>query len=522
MSEMKEKFWAIQKMFGAEIVEDLPAKLLEAVLSDNREDIFTSYLGLVGDLETDFLQKGYQFYLSDRGKGTKQQDYTPPSIAELCGRLAKCPSGGVVYDCCAGSGALTIAKHRQDNSLKFVCEELDRKVIPVLLFNLSIRNIEAIVVCGDVLKNEIYEAYSITQKRKYGEVKRLDGYELGQYDACISNPPYNISWEPPQVGGLFATDERFSKYDMPPKDNANFAFVLHCLYHTKAGGPACMILPGGVLSKGDGSRNIRQQLVDNKLIDSVVIMPDKMFESTSISTCLLTLQQGGEEISLVDARQTYHEEVRNQRGEGDKSRTNRIYHKTLKAFSAEDIEKIANAIDNRESVPEFCKTVTADILAKQDYSLVPSRYIDFEERETPHRPYADIFRDLQAVNRERNAVKVTMNQTIAKQTGWDVIAAQVEEAAKKTEALNNGALKVLALEPLEKESWITLSRKAGEIKIENMSKESVSSLFAIFMPMFKQHIYYLNNRENELLNELRDAILPELMNGKIDVSGMEE
>ena len=108
MSEMKEKMWEIQKFFGAESVKDLSAKLLETVLGDNCKKIFDEYLELVGNVETDFLQKGYQFYLSDRGKGTKQQDFTPTSIAKLCGRLAECPAEGVMYDCCAGSGALTL------------------------------------------------------------------------------------------------------------------------------------------------------------------------------------------------------------------------------------------------------------------------------------------------------------------------------------------------------------------------------------------------------------------------------
>ncbi len=523
MSEMKEKMWEIQKIFGAESVEDLSAKLLETVLGDNCKKIFDEYLDLAGNLETDFLQKGYQFYLSDRGKGTKQQDFTPPSIAKLCGRMAKCPTGGVVYDCCAGSGALTIAKHKQDNSLRFVCEELDEKVIPFLLFNLAIRGIEADVIHGDVLKNEIYKVYTVRPCGKYSKVDSLtetdlQSYELGKYDAVISNPPYNISWEPPQNNGLFGgEDERFSRYDMPPKGNANFAFVLHCLYHAKAGGSVSMILPGGILSKDDGNKNIRKQLVDNKLIDSVVVMPDKMFESTSISTCLLTLWQGREGTALVDARQTCHEEIRHQRGEGDKSHTNRIYHKALKVFTDEDIEKIVCAIEKRENVPEFSKAVTPEELAENNYILAPSRYIEFQEREELHRPFADIVNDIRAISKEKNAVKITMNQTIARQMGWDKIAELVEQSAKTAENINNGAIKLLGLDPIEPENWIRLSKNAGEIKIENTSKESVSSLFAIFMPMLKQHIYYLNNRENELFKEFQQALLPELMSGRLDI-----
>ena len=223
-------------------------------------------------------------------------------------------------------------------------------------------------------------------------------------------------------------------------------------------------------------------------------------------------------MALVDARQTCHEEIRHQRGEGDKCHTNRIYHKALKVFTDEDIEKIVCAIEKRENVPEFSKTVTPEELAEGDYILTPGRYIEFQEREETHRPFADIVNDIRAISKEINAVKITMNQTIARQMGWDKTAEIVEQSAKNTEEINNTTIKFLGLEPIEPEDWIRLSKKAGEIKIENTSKESISSIFAIFMPMLKQHIYYLNNRENELLKELQQALLPELMSGKLDVS----
>ena len=110
-----------------------------------------------------------------------------------------------------------------------------------------------------------------------------------------------------------------------------------------------------------------------------------------------------------------------------------------------------------------------------------------------------------------------MNGTLAKRIGFAEIAEAVQKDDEIVDGINNGLIKILGLEPLEKSKYITVSKKAGEIKIENMSKDSVSSIFAIFMPIFKQHIYYLNNRENELLMELRDAVLPELMSGKFSI-----
>lgn len=96
----------------------------------------------------------------------------------------------------------------------------------------------------------------------------------------------------------------------------------------------------------------------------------------------------------------------------------------------------------------------------------------------------------------------------------------LKKSAETTKNINEGAIRLLGLEPLEGESYFTTSKRAGEIKIENTSKESMSSLFRFFLPMWKQHIYYLNECENELLTEFRDALLPELMSGQLDVSSI--
>ncbi len=115
MAELKETCQKIKDFFRIEKIEDLSPKLSEVVFSSDSFQIYDDYIALVGNLEVDYIQKCYQFFLADRGKNSMQQDYTPPSIAKLVAELADCSSGGTVLDCCAGSGALTIAKHRKDN-----------------------------------------------------------------------------------------------------------------------------------------------------------------------------------------------------------------------------------------------------------------------------------------------------------------------------------------------------------------------------------------------------------------------
>lgn len=514
--ELKQTVNKIKDFLGVRDIQDLPTSIHQIVLSDTYEKYYDEYISLVGGLDTDYIQKLYQFWLADRGKDTLQQDYTPPSIAKLVAELADCTEGGTILDCCAGTGALTIMKHRQDNSIKFVCQELDDNVVPLLLFNLAINRIEAIVIQGNALSGEIKKIYSLKPGNKYSHVEEISEYNLSQYDACICNPPYNIPWEPND-------NLVFNKYGVPPKGNANYAFILNCLYRTKPGGKAVLILPNSICTS-ESEAAIRANLSKAGYVDSIITLPNKMFESTNIPTCVLTLRNeaGDKKTTLINSSKTYHEEVRNQRGEGNKSHTERIYHKTFKILTDKDISKSIQAIKKRDSIPNFCTSITINDFATQIYIWQPLRYIQLVLEETKHRAYADIVADLRAVSQEKSAIKITINQTVAKKLGWEEVAQNEKIAQDLTMNINNRISKLLEIEPIKTKPFICLSKKAGEIKIENTNKDSVSSVFMIFLPMFKQHIYYLNTVENKLLAELRDAILPDLLSGNIDVSKLED
>lgn len=121
----------------------------------------------VKDLSVDWMQKIYQYYLADRKE--KMQDYTPKSIAELMAKLLG--DEETVIDLCAGSGALTIQKWNQNKNQKFILFEFDEKVIPFLIFNMMVRNIECVIYRSDVLQEEIYNEYRITKGKEYGKLE---------------------------------------------------------------------------------------------------------------------------------------------------------------------------------------------------------------------------------------------------------------------------------------------------------------------------------------------------------------
>lgn len=158
------------KLFDCEKVEQLSEKIMGVVLSNDFEKMH-KFVELIGnDLSIDHIQKVYQYYLADRKE--KKQDYTPKSLAKLMASLAM-PKDKKIIDMCAGSGALTIQAWNLDNNIVVECLEFDETVIPFLLFNLQVRNIEGVVKQMDVLENEIFNTYKITRTDKFGKVEKI-------------------------------------------------------------------------------------------------------------------------------------------------------------------------------------------------------------------------------------------------------------------------------------------------------------------------------------------------------------
>ena len=160
--ELKDK---ILEIFHTDI-EHLGDALMETVM-ENKIEKYDRFCDLVGnDLSVDWMQKIFQYYHADRKE--KKQDYTPKSIANFIGRLVG--NSDIVVDMCAGSGALIIQRWIQNPEQKFRAFELDEKVIPFLLFNLIVRNIDSSVCRSDVLSNEKYEVWRITKGERYGRI----------------------------------------------------------------------------------------------------------------------------------------------------------------------------------------------------------------------------------------------------------------------------------------------------------------------------------------------------------------
>ena len=480
--------------------------LLNAIMSAaTNETALSEYYKLMGgDLSTDELQKIFQYYYADR-KG-KMQDYTPASLAKLCA-VATNTNGNVVYDLCAGSGALTIQKWAQNPQKTFICEELDERVIPLLLFNMAVRNMSGWIINRNALTMETKVVYRLESGKSFSTIKKEDAAPEIAADEIISNPPYNIKWDAPEP---LMADSRFSGKPIPPSSNANFAFVLTAITRMKENGRCAFILPCGCLSS-DSETEVREYLISAGVVERVIVNPDKMFESTSIPTCIIVFGHNNKSIKFYDCRKKAKQEQRDQNGQfGGASHEGRTYHKTVNILPDALIDELCGEC---KEVAGFSRETALSEIASHGYILVPSRYIKVEEREESHRPYADIMADINRIARERAVIKITCNETLAKQLGL------YEIAQMETEKCDDGLNKTFELlgGKYEGKRYITLSKNKNEFKVENQDKEILSSLVNFFLPMWKQHIFYLNQEENRLLVELRDAMLPELMSGKLVV-----
>lgn len=499
--ELSALYKAFQKLIGdGEMIENVRF----ALLSNRKNDVLSAYVGMVdGDLTTDNLQKIFQYYYADRKD--KCQDYTPKSIAKLCASATE-TSGLVVYDLCAGSGALTIQKWAQNPSKTFICEELDARVIPLLLFNMAVRNMSGYVIHRNALTLEPFECFRLVSDERFSTITRVDAPPDIHADEIVSNPPYNIRWDAPTP---LLADERFLNKPIPPSSNANFAFVLTALNRMKPGGRCAFVLPCGALSS-DPEREVREWLVDSGVVERVISLPDKMFESTGIPTCVMVFSHGNQKVKFFDCRQKAAQKQRDQNGQfGGASHENRTYHKMVNVLPDDLIHSLCMAC---EDIPGFSKEISNGEIAQNDYNLVCSRYISLQECESEHRPFADIMADINRISRERSIIKITCNETFAKQIGLYEVA-QLEDG--KSDADLSKTFELLGGH-YESRRYLTLT-KSKEFKVENQDKEIWSSLINFFLPMWKQHIFYLNQEENRLLAELRDAMLPELMSGKLIV-----
>ena len=329
---------------------------------DKRLKIFKRFLEIENNLDYDWFTNYFQEEQANRNN--LKQDYTPHCLCDLVNRLIPQHSE-TIYDECCGIGGLTISTLKEHRDSIFYLEELSDNSVMLLLFNLSIRGINAYVKHGDVLTNQFKTVYKLTNKGEFSDIEIVeDADNEFKADVVISNPPYSLKFD--NVDN-YKYDARFSNYGIPPKSKADYAFVLHGLSHLKENGSAFFLLPHGVLFRGSKEGDIRKLLIDDNLLDAVIGLPSNLFLNTQIPVCVLIFKKtrNDKDILFIDASKEFVKEGKQN------------------YLSDDQIEKIKSAYSLRKDIDKFSHVASLEEIKKNDYNLNIPRYVDTSEEKEP-------------------------------------------------------------------------------------------------------------------------------------------
>ncbi len=368
-------------------------KSLEGALPDNYfsrlgldQSKFSALLDTINNIDTlkdeahDIVGRVYEYFLSKfaiaEGKG-KGEFYTPKSIVNLIAEMIE-PYKGKIYDPSCGSGGMFvqslkfIEKHKGNKKdVSIYGQELTNTTYKLAKMNLAIRGISS------NLGNKAADTFGDDQHKDL------------KADYIMANPPFNLKdW---RAENELTTDPRWAGYEVPPKSNANYAWILNMISKLSQNGVAGFILANGALSGGGEEYKIRKQIIENDLVEAVVILPRAMFYSTDISVTLWILNRNKTEriFEVNDGIKNY----RDRTGEVlfmDLRQKGEPFEKKFIQFGEEEISEIAKHYHNwqqtdwketYQDVPEYSYSASLEDIRKKDYSLVPSKYIEFVNRD---------------------------------------------------------------------------------------------------------------------------------------------
>ena len=332
-----------------------------------------------GKQDYDVLGYIYEFLIGNfaANAGKKAGEfYTPHEVSLLMSEIVaehlKDRQAIEIYDSTSGSGSLLInigksaAKHMDnEDNIKYYAQELKQNTYNLTRMNLIMRGIlpsNIITRNGDTLEDDW----------PYFE----DNDPIGTYnplyvDAVVSNPPYSQQWNPTDK----ESDARYSRFGLAPRGKADYAFLLHDLYHIKPDGIMTIVLPHGVLFRGGEEGTIRKNLIENNHIDTIIGLPANIFFGTGIPTIIMVLKQKREntDVLIIDASKGFIKEGKNNK------------------LQASDIRRIADTVKYRRDTEKYSRKVLREEIRKNDYNLNIPRYVDSSEKAESYDIYASMF-----------------------------------------------------------------------------------------------------------------------------------
>lgn len=327
-------------------------KLIEKIPMDGKQDY--DVLGFI-----------YEYLISmfAANAGKKAGEfYTPHEVSLLMSEIVAWHLSGrkeiCIYDPTSGSGSLlinigsSVTKFMDSNKVQYYAQELKENTYNLTRMNLVMRGIEPRNI-------NVRNADTLEDDWPFFEDDDPDKYTLVRVDAVVSNPPYSQKWDNKDK----KLNPRFIGYGVAPKGKADFAFLLHDLYHLEEDGIMAIVLPHGVLTRGNEEGEIRRNLIEKNNIDAIIGLPANIFFGTSIATIIMVLKRKRKEtdVLIIDASKGFEKADKNNR------------------LRASDIKRIVDTVKDRAEIPRFSRRVSKEEIKGNDYNLNIPRYVSSAE-----------------------------------------------------------------------------------------------------------------------------------------------
>lgn len=324
---------------------------IEYKSADGKDVLGEIYEYLIGQFAASAGKKGGEFY-------------TPHQVSQI---LAKIVTNDVkaddttftVYDPTMGSGSLllTVGAELNNRAIKYYGQELNTTTYNLARMNLMMH---------DVVYNNMSLSNADTLESDWPDGPDAAGIDHSRsFDAVVANPPYSAKWD---NNDAKLKDPRFSDYGkLAPASKADYAFVLHSLYHLNAEGTMAIVLPHGVLFRGAAEGKIRQTLIEKNYLDTIIGLPANLFYGTSIPTAILVFKKNrqNKDVLFIDASKEF---------EKSKNQNN---------LTTANINKIIATYQNRVDVDKYAHVASLDEIKENDFNLNIPRYVDTFEEEAP-------------------------------------------------------------------------------------------------------------------------------------------
>jgi len=311
----------------------------------------------------DLLGDAYEYlmrhFATESGK-SKGQFYTPAEVSRILSKVVgitkDTPQDKTIYDPTCGSGSLLLkAADQAPRGLSIFGQEMDNATHALARMNM---------ILHDNATAEIWQDNTLANP----QWKNSDG-SLKQFDFAVANPPFSYkSWS----NGIDTANDQFKRfeYGVPPAKNGDYAFLLHIIKSLKSAGKATVILPHGVLFRGNAEAGIRCNLIRRGYIKGIIGLPPNLFFGTGIPACIIVIDKENAQartgIFMIDAGKGFIKD-------GNKNR-----------LRSQDIHKIVDVFNKQLEFPKYSRMVTFTEIQNNDYNLNIPRYIDSSEPEDLH------------------------------------------------------------------------------------------------------------------------------------------